>query len=127
LFLGFALATLIQESALLEAAVKMVREPDEVAASLVVIGLLSPLAEEVVFRGLLYAWFDGRWGPRVAVIGSATLFALGHQEPAYIAFSLPLGLFLGWLRARSRSLFPSLIAHATENSAFVLFARYFGV
>ncbi|MBN9091093.1 MAG: CPBP family intramembrane metalloprotease, partial [Reyranella sp.] len=106
LALGFSLGLLVQESALLKDVTEMVREPHQAAASLVVIGVLSPLAEEVVFRGLLYAWFEGRWGPRVAMIGTSILFALAHQELAYIAVAFPLACIshreVDWQAARER-------------------------
>ena len=47
-----------------------------------------------------------------------------HWEPAQSAVALPVGLLLGWLRWRSNSLVPSLIAHAVNNSVFVVVAAY---
>jgi hypothetical protein len=127
LAVGFAAGLLVQEAEWLQQMVEMVREPGQLVATLVTVGGLGPLAEEVVFRGLLFAWLERRWGPRVAVVGSAVAFAAAHMEPTYISFVLPLALFLGWVRWRSNSLWPSLIAHATENCIFVLTARYFDV
>jgi membrane protease YdiL (CAAX protease family) len=126
LALGFVLGSLIPEPARLQEYVAMVGQPGRLGAALVSFGGLSPLAEEVLFRGLLYAWLDGRWGPRIAVVGSGVAFGAAHQELAYIAATLPLGLFFGWLRWRSNSLWPSLAAHAIEGCGFVLTVRYLG-
>ena len=43
-------------------ALDVARTPSLFVASLVVMALLAPLVEEVVFRGLLYGWVAGRWG-----------------------------------------------------------------
>jgi membrane protease YdiL (CAAX protease family) len=115
------------ESEWVQELIEIVREPGQLLASLVVIGGLAPLAEELAFRGLLYGWLETRWGPRVAVVGSALAFAVSHWEPAHMAVALPAGLFLGLLRWRSRSLLPPLIAHAANNCSFVLIEKYFDV
>ena len=105
----------------------IVREPGQLLPSLLLIGALGPLAEELVFRGLLYAWVESRWGPIAALVTSALAFAVIHWEPAQSAVALPVGVLLGWLRWRSNSLVPSLIAHAVNNSAFVVVAAYFDI
>jgi len=43
----------------------------------VVAGLVSPIAEEVFFRGIVYG-FLRRWGMLVAVVGSTVIFVLAH-------------------------------------------------
>ncbi|HYD06372.1 MAG TPA: CPBP family intramembrane glutamic endopeptidase [Reyranella sp.] len=124
LIVSVAVSPIAQESEWLQQVVEMVRESGQLLASLLLIAGLAPLAEELVFRGLLYGWLEGRWGPRVAVVGSALAFAAAHSEPVYIAMALPSGLFLGLLRWRSNSLVTPLIAHVTNNGAFVLMAKY---
>ena len=49
--------------------------------TLAVLGLLAPVAEELVFRGLLYGWLAGRWSNLVAFIVSSLAFAAAHTEP----------------------------------------------
>ena len=44
---------------------------------LVVGGLISPVAEEIFFRGILYGYLR-KWGVIFAVIGSTALFAMAH-------------------------------------------------
>ena len=77
--------------------------------------VLAPLVEELVFRGLLYGWLAGRWGTVAAWIVSSLAFAAAHVEPAHIILVLPLGLWFGWLRRRTNSLWPSLVAHMVNN------------
>lgn len=99
---------------------ELVRGPGAVAGSLIVLALLAPLVEELVFRGLLYGWIEGRWGARPAIAVSAAAFAIAHFEPTYMLLVLPLGLLFSWLRWRTNSLLPSFAAHVVNNGFAVL-------
>jgi uncharacterized protein len=103
---------------------EVVREPHELAVSLLLIGVLAPIVEELVFRGLLYGWIAGRWGGTAGLVVSSLAFAAAHYEPAHIILVLPLGFLFGWLRRRSDSLVPSLCSHIVNNSFALLAAVY---
>ena len=100
-------------------AMDVAREPAAFAASLAVMAGLAPLGEELVFRGLLYGWLAGRWGSTFAWIVSSVAFAAAHIELAHVLLVLPLGLWFGWLRRRTGSLWPSLVAHMVNNGLAV--------
>jgi uncharacterized protein len=100
-------------------AMDVARTPALFMASLAVMAVLAPLVEEAVFRGLLYGWLAGRWGTTVAWLVSSVLFAAAHVEPAHAILVLPLGLWFGWLRRRTDSLWPSLVAHIVNNGLAV--------
>lgn len=103
-------------------ALDVARTPSLFVASLAVMAVLAPLVEEMVFRGLLYGWLAGRWGTTVAWLVSSILFAAAHVEPAHALLVLPLGLWFGWLRQRTDSLWPSLVAHIANNGLAVVAA-----
>ena len=105
---------------------KIAREPGFVG-SLLTIAILAPLVEELIFRGLLYGWLAGRWGTIVAWIVSSLAFAAAHFEPAHIILVLPLGLWFGWLRRRTDSLWPSLVSHMINNGIAIAAAAYLEV
>jgi len=98
--------------------------PGNVLAGLVLLAVLAPLVEELIFRGLLYGWVAGRWGGLAAWLVSSLAFAAAHYEPAHVLLVLPLGLLFGWLRWRTDSLVPSLIAHILNNGLALLAAVY---
>lgn len=87
------------------------------AAILVQAALLAPLAEELLFRGLVLPAFARALGPGLAVLCSALLFGAIH--PGFGSL-LPIGL-LGALFAGlavtspARSLLGSFVAHALHN------------
>jgi uncharacterized protein len=107
-------------------AMKVARDPARFAASLAVMAILAPVVEETVFRGLLYGWLAGRWGSLAGWLVSSLLFAAAHVEPAHVILVLPLGLWFGWLRRRSDSLWPSLVAHMANNGLAVVVAGLLG-
>ena len=94
--------------------------------TLAVLGLLAPLAEELVFRGMLYGWLAGRWSNLVAFILSSLAFAAAHAEPLHILLVLPLGFWFGWLRWRTGSLVPTIVAHVINNTIAVSAATFLG-
>ena len=81
---------------------------------------LGPLVEELLFRGVLLSALLQRWGTAAAVLLSSLIFALAHLPGlGWQAFALPdlllLALALTWLRLRSGSIWPSVVAHGANN------------
>ncbi|MSP77874.1 MAG: CPBP family intramembrane metalloprotease [Rhodospirillaceae bacterium] len=105
-------------------AMNVSREPALFLAAFAVMAVLAPLVEELVFRGLLYGWLESRWNSRVAFVVSSLVFAVAHYELAHIVLVLPLGLLFGYLRRRTNSLLPSLVAHVANNTLAVVAAAF---
>ena len=105
-------------------AMNIAREPAAFLITLFLLAGLAPLVEELVFRGLLYGWLESRWGSGLAFVVSSLAFAAAHIEPAHAVLVLPLGLMFGLLRWRTRSLWPSLVAHMANNGMAVAAAAY---
>jgi membrane protease YdiL (CAAX protease family) len=104
----------------------LVRGPGALLASLLALAVLAPIVEEIIFRGLLYGWIEGRWGWKAALPVSAIAFALAHFDPTYMILVLPLGVLFSWLRWRTGSLLPSIVAHMVNNGFAVLSAYWLG-
>lgn len=84
--------------------------------SFVAAGLVIPLAEELIFRGLFLHGFLARYGARTAIVLSALVFALAHGNPWQFPVGMVMGLLLGWCRVRTGSLVPCVAGHAMNNS-----------
>lgn len=96
------------------------RAPAFVLSCLAVV-LVAPFAEELLYRGLGVRVLAFAGAP-TAIIVTAAVFAASH---GLVAALLPLGLFavgLGWLRWRSKSIWPSFAAHAGYNLIGVIAA-----
>lgn len=89
--------------------------------TLVVAAGIAPLAEEVLFRGVLYRWLRERIGVGLALILSAVLFSLVHGVPALIPAITVLGLILGWVYERTQSIWTPIIVHGVYNASVTTF------
>jgi membrane protease YdiL (CAAX protease family) len=78
--------------------------------------LAAPLAEELLFRGLIYRLTRRTWGPWPAAVVSSLLFGLIHGEPWYLFGLVGLGLVLTFLYETTGSLLAPVIAHALHNA-----------
>ncbi len=78
-----------------------------------VVVALAPLAEEVLFRGVLLHRFARRLGMTRGIVLSSALFGLLHMNPVAITV---FGVLLCVLHLRSRSLWATTLAHAINNS-----------
>jgi membrane protease YdiL (CAAX protease family) len=81
---------------------------------------VAPFVEELVFRGVLLSGLASRLPVAWAIIVSALIFGGAHLPDFQFAwYPVPalilLGLVLGWTRVRTRSLWPSITLHATNN------------
>lgn len=83
-------------------------------AILVVVG--APIAEELTFRGLLWSGLAKRGVPVWAtVLISSVAFSLLHFEPARLPLLFSIGVVLGIVRWKTRSLGACVVAHAVNN------------
>ena len=88
---------------------------------LITICIIVPIAEELVFRGVLWRVLERFISNKSYVlIIVSILFSLAHTDPYHMLGVFPIGLYIGWLRLRSNSIFPSILAHATNNSLVCL-------
>lgn len=90
--------------------------------------LVAPIIEEVVFR----YWLLGRWAPLIgsaaALLLSSAIFAAIHMDFGAWALGgrLIVGLALGVLWLRTRSLWACIAVHAGWNAVVLLLARAAG-
>jgi len=89
--------------------------------SLLVIGILVPFAEEILFRGVVQTYLTARLGALAGIIISSLWFALMHVDLALFAPLFAIGLGLGYLRHRFQSLWGAVILHAVNNMAGVIY------
>ena len=81
---------------------------------------LTPLGEELFFRGVVQRSLARRGYPLAGIAVGALLFGVAHGDWLYGGAALVLGLGLGVLVHASGSLLPALLAHATNNLVAVL-------
>lgn len=77
--------------------------------------LLVPFAEELLFRGIGYGALR-RYGVLAATVASSVLFGLAHGVNVVLPAAIVLGVVTALLYERSRSIWPAVVAHATNNA-----------
>ncbi len=93
------------------------RTPPAIVGAFLAVALTVPLAEELLFRGMLQRLAARRWGDTAGVLLGALLFAILHLEPWYLLGLFGVGLLLGWVWAITRSLTACAVAHGLHNAA----------
>ena len=100
------------------------RSPLEFALVLLFFACVPALCEELLFRGFVQAGVMRQVASRGAGLAiGALLFAVFHLDPWRFTGVFVLGLFFGWLRLRSGSLWPGVVAHAVNNALSIGLAR----
>ncbi len=89
-------------------------------ASFVLLVVVAPLTEELMFRGLMLRGLLGRFAAPKAILIVAALFAVVHLNPWQALGAIVLGVLLGWFYVRTRSLLPPLLGHAIANGVVFL-------
>ncbi len=90
----------------------------ELALILAGVTVAAPLCEEFFFRGIFQKGLAAQpsASPMRALVVSAVVFSAFHLDPVGFAARVELGLLFGWLYLRTGSLWPSIAAHAANNS-----------
>lgn len=91
----------------------------------VALGIMAPIAEELVFRGAILRRLLDLFGERShwwAIGVSALIFGVIHFNIAQGVHAFLVGLLLGWMYYRTRSIIPGILVHWVNNSvAYLMF------
>jgi hypothetical protein len=82
--------------------------------------LVTPMAEEVFFRGFLFKWMAGHKPVWLAALVSSILFGVMHILPPQAISAALMALVLCWLYWRTGSIWPAIVAHMTNNAIGIL-------
>ena len=79
--------------------------------------VVAPFCEELVFRGLLTETLNEKAPKFAVVLLPAVLFSLVHlPSPIAILYTFVLGIVLGIIRLRTKSLVPCILLHSLFNA-----------
>jgi len=96
---------------------------DLIIVGVVLIGI-APLAEELLFRGLLQGSLERAVGHWPGLLIAAISFGLLHGRARFIPVSL-LGLLMGYMVMRTNSLPVGIMAHAVNNLSVLFLSQLF--
>lgn len=97
----------------------------EIVSMVFLVAVCLPLAEEILFRGVIFGGFRPFmpfWG---AALLSSGMFALVHFDVLYFIPLLIMGLALCYLREKTKSLYLPIIIHCLNNLVSVIVCFYY--
>lgn len=90
---------------------------------LVLYGLISPLAEEVVFRGVIYNRLRRHFGPLVGIAASGIFFGFFHGNLVQGVYGTLMGVLIACAYERQGSFLAPVLFHAAANLAVYITAH----
>ena len=90
----------------------------------VLVSLMPAFVEELGFRGFIQSTLNHVFHEREAWLIQAALFSVLHLSPLIFPSHFLMGLCFGYMRLRTKSLYPGMALHASWN-AFVLYKEIF--
>ncbi|MGH6714700.1 MAG: lysostaphin resistance A-like protein [Bradyrhizobium sp.] len=100
--------------------VKSASADDALWLLIVALCVAAPIAEESFARGFLYrGWSESRLGPIGAIVLSSMAWTGLHLQYHwyFLGEVFTLGLWFGYLRYRSGSIWPTIVLHSLNNLA----------
>lgn len=91
-------------------------------AHFIAVAMFAPLAEELLFRGLIYGLLQRSLRRRAALLVSCALFGLMHTQIIWITYAFLMGIVITLVYDHYRSLLAAVLFHAVFNivGAFVI-------
>ena len=83
--------------------------------------ILTPISEELLFRGYILDALNRLHGKWPAIIISSIIFGMVHFDPFTMGMATIGGVIYGWIRMRTGSLVPGIVAHAMWNTMALMF------
>lgn len=90
---------------------------------IILYGVISPLAEEVVFRGVVYNRLRRFYGPVIGAVVSGVFFGAFHGNLVQGVYGACMGILIAYVYERQGSFFFPVIFHAVANLAVYGTAR----
>ncbi len=90
------------------------------------LAFITPLSEEVFFRGFIFNGLLARMGPWGAMVVSALVFSAFHLSIAVVIPIFITGFLFAWLYWRTGSLWAAIGAHAGQNALALSMQAFVG-
>lgn len=77
--------------------------------------LVAAIAEEIIMRGIILEGLLQKYNPWIAIIVSALIFGIWHMNLPQFVNAFVLGIILGIVYFKTRSLILTMVGHACNN------------
>lgn len=79
------------------------------------LAILTPIVEELLFRGIILSAFKAYFGEKAAIVLSALVFGIMHWNPIQSTYAFLLGLVLAYIYLKTQSIYSAIIFHMIFN------------
>lgn len=92
---------------------------NNVILSILVVGIVAPFAEELLFRGIIYNKLIKNISIRGTIIIQGILFGVYHMNLVQGLYASLLGIVFGYVTFKTKSIWPAIIMHMVNNTVSV--------
>ncbi len=93
----------------------------------IVVGVITPIMEEIFFRGYVVTRLSNYFSDWIVVILSAVIFAASHQNIAQSIIVMPLAIISAISVTKTKSIIAPIIIHITYNIIYVYFSLMYNI
>lgn len=90
-----------------------------------VFGILTPFAEEMIFRGIIFNRIRKYLGAGQTIFLSAVIFGLYHLNPLQSIYAFLMGLLICWNYNRCRRIAVPFTIHAAANISVIILTIFY--
>lgn len=90
---------------------------------MVVVGLVTPIFEELFFRGVVLSRLSHGFGPFISILLSSVVFSLSHMNLVQSIYVFPVGLLAAFLVYKTGSIFSAIWLHTLYNILNIYLAK----
>lgn len=80
------------------------------------VSIMAPLAEELLFRGMIYSTMRKAFGFWFTLVFSAIVFGAYHMNLVQFIYVIPVGIALGVIYEKTQTIWASMLFHLAFNS-----------
>lgn len=100
----------------METLLELVEGRQSLWGSVLILVIVAPITEELLFRGLILDGFLRRYTIRKSILMSALLFGVFHLNPWQFVGAFVVGALFAWWRVQTGSILPGILGHAFYNA-----------
>ncbi len=93
-------------------------------AGFLMVAVAAPILEETLFRGIILKALLKKHAPYTAILWSAIAFGIFHLNPWQFLYATVLGLLLGYIYWKTKSLFYPILIHMLLNGTAFFTAQF---
>lgn len=84
---------------------------------ILVVWILVPIFEEILFRGIVFNKFNEKYNITISIILSAIIFSIIHFNPIQMVYTLIMGILAAYIYLKTNSIWSSILLHIGLNSS----------